>query len=383
MSTNANVTFTYEIVAGTAMPTSDYTVPSELSGEIELGSTDDMISIPIINDQDAEGNENFVVRLTNLSGAVFTNGATTLDADVTIEDDDAPELTITTTEFEPPEEIEGGEFAIGLELASTTDIKVTFDLTLSGGTATNSIDYENPTSLSREIAIGNTTDSIMIPIKSDTLNEGNETFNFTISNLVGAILENNASTLVQEITIIDNEIPTVRFMQNNFRVVENVNSEKVDIIVNLSGATNKPVVVRYETEDGSATAGTDYTGVTKSDEAILTINPSESTGTISIAITNDTDAEGIEEFKVKLSHVTNAVLDESTTELIAIATIVDDDVPTVMITGSSFNVQEGEQASFQLTASSESMITPQQPLQVKYYAVATGKLHPMENKSNI
>ena len=63
MSTNANVTFTYKIVAGTAMPTSDYTVPSELSGEIVLGSTDDMISIPIINDQDAEGNENFVVRL--------------------------------------------------------------------------------------------------------------------------------------------------------------------------------------------------------------------------------------------------------------------------------------------------------------------------------
>ena len=372
MSTNANVTFTYEIFSGTAIPTSDYTVPSELSGEIVLGSTDDMISIPIINDQDAEGNEIFVVRLTNLSGAVFTNGATSLDAVVTIEDDDAPELTITTTEFEPPEEIEGGEFTIGLELASTTDIKVTFDITLSGGTATNSIDYENPTSLSREIAIGNTTDSIMIPIKSDTLNEGNETFNFTISNLVGAILENNASTLVQEITIIDNEIPTVRFMQNNFRVVENVDSEKVDIIVNLSGATNKPVVVRYETEDGSATADTDYTGITNSDEAILTINPSESAGTISIAITNDTDAEGIEEFKVKLSHVTNAVFDESATELIAIVSIVDDDVPTVMITGSSFNVQEGEQASFQLTAIPESMITPQQPLQVKYYAVQRG-----------
>ena len=372
MSTNANVTFTYEIFSGTAIPMSDYTVPSELSGEIVLGSTDDMISIPIINDQDAEGNEIFIVRLTNLSGAVFTNGATSLDAVVTIEDDDAPELTITTTEFEPPEEIEGGVFTIGLELASTTDNKVTFDITLSGGTATNGIDYENPMRLSREIVIGSTTDSIMIPIKSDTLNEGNETFNFSISNLVGAIFENNASTLVQEITIIDDEIPTVRFMQNNFRVVENVDSEKVDIIVNLSGATNKPVVVRYETEDGSATAGTDYTGITNSDEAILTINPSESAGTISIAITNDTDAEGIEEFKVKLSHVTNAVFDESATELIAIVSIVDDDVPTVMITGSSFNVQEGEQASFQLTASPESMITPDQPLQVKYYAVQRG-----------
>ena len=104
-----------------------------------------------------------------------------------------------------------------MELASTTDIKVTFDITLSGGTATNSIDYENPTSLSREIAIGNTTDSIMIPIKSDTLNEGNETFNVTISNLVGAILANNASTLVQEITIIDNEIPYSPIYAKQFR----------------------------------------------------------------------------------------------------------------------------------------------------------------------
>ena len=47
--------------------------------------------------------------------------------------------------------------------------------------------------------------TISIPITDDEVEEENETFNLTLSNLVGAVFADSGSELIQEITIIDND----------------------------------------------------------------------------------------------------------------------------------------------------------------------------------
>ena len=158
-ATGSDVTFTYEIITGSGdgfATASDYSViPSALMGMISAGSTEDSLTITITNDFDIEGNETFKVRLKSLSGAVFASGDT-LDATVTIVDDEIPELSFKTSEFNPVEEISGGKFEVEVELSNTTTEVVTFNIALGGGTAIKDTDYADPASLSGRIPAGST-----------------------------------------------------------------------------------------------------------------------------------------------------------------------------------------------------------------------------------
>ena len=213
--------------------------PSDLSGEIQIGSKSDSITITITNDDENEGNESFKVKLKSLTGAVFAGGATEIETTVTIEDDEDPELSFKTTEFNPAEDIQRGMFEVVVELSGATDSLVSFDIALSDGTATKNSDYENPASLRGMIPVGSTEATIMIPITTDLLHEGNETFNLTISNIMGAEVAGTEVTLVQEITIVDDETPTLQFTNNTFSVAEN--GTEVEITVELTGATGTNV----------------------------------------------------------------------------------------------------------------------------------------------
>ena len=198
-----DVTFTYELISGTATAPDDYIIPSNLAGVISKNGSSNSITIKIKDDAIVEDNESFIVRLKELNGAKFESG-TTLDATVTIVDDDEPVLSFKTTNFETFENV--GDFSVEIQINSVADVKVTFDIALGGGTATKGDDYRNPTSLQGEIAINSTTTTISIPITDDDVEEENETFNITISNLVGAVFADGGATLVQEITVITPQV---------------------------------------------------------------------------------------------------------------------------------------------------------------------------------
>ena len=63
----------------------------------------------------------------------------------------------------------------------------------------------------------------------------------------------------------------------------------------------------YATSAGTATAGSDYTTTS----GTLTIAAGETSGTINVPVTNDTDAESLETFTVTLSNPSNATLARS------------------------------------------------------------------------
>ena len=118
-----DVTFTYELIDGTATAPDDYIIPSNLAGVISKYGSSNSITIKIENDARVEDNESFVVRLKELNGARFASG-TTLDATITIVDDDEPVLSFRTTNFETFENV--GDFSVEVQITNVADVNVTF-----------------------------------------------------------------------------------------------------------------------------------------------------------------------------------------------------------------------------------------------------------------
>lgn len=106
---------------------------------------------------------------------------------------------------------------------------------------------------------------------------------------------------------------------NNVDVNEGAGSAVFTIT--LDKASTSPVTIQYATQAGSASAGGDFTPASGS----VTFNPGETSKTVSVPIKNDAVYEGAEQFSVKLSAPTNAVLAKET----GVATIHDDGTGSV------------------------------------------------------
>jgi chitinase len=89
--------------------------------------------------------------------------------------------------------------------------------------------------------------------------------------------------------------------------------------VSLSAASTSPVTVNYATQNGSATAGSDY----QAQSGTLSFAAGETTKTVRIAIYGDSTIEPDEWFQLVLSDPSgNAVISDP----LGIGTIVNDDV---------------------------------------------------------
>ena len=84
------------------------------------------------------------------------------------------------------------------------------------------------------------------------------------------------------------------------------------------------VTISWNTENGTATAGSDYTATSS---GTLTIPVGSATGTISIPITDDALLEADEHFNLVITAATGAGVPGSS-ELKARATILNDDLPS-------------------------------------------------------
>ena len=127
-----------------------------------------------------------------------------------------------------------------------------------------------------------TTAFIAVPIVPDALAEGDETFLVTLSAPGGgAVLGSPASAIV---TIVDDE-SVVQFSR---KFVGNMPE------VVRTGPTNTEITVDFFSEDGTATAGVDYT----LESGTLTFKVGQSLAYIPLVIKPDVVAEGPETFTV-------------------------------------------------------------------------------------
>ena len=194
------VSVNYATANGTATAGSDYTATSNTLS-FAPGQTSKTISVPIVGNTLAEGSENFTLNLSNPTNATISDA----QAVGTIIDNDLapilPQLSINdVTLTEGDNGTTNAVFTVNLSAASTQTINVNY--ATANGTATAGSDY-TATSNTLSFAPGQTSKTITVQVKGDTLDEVNETFSLNLSSPTNATIADAQGIA----TIQDNDSP--------------------------------------------------------------------------------------------------------------------------------------------------------------------------------
>ena len=347
---------------GTATAGEDYT--AVMDGTVTFisgGPLAQTISVSTLDDNLAEMNETFTVTLAAPgSGLPEGVGLGTATATGTIADDDPMVASVTV----PQTVVEGeaAEFTVTLAGGTSTEpVVVSYTL---GGTATAGDDYtapEEPRELT--IAAGTTTVTISIPTLTDSVLDPGETVTVTLSDATttAGTADVDATAREATTTIMDDGTETVSVAAAAETVPEGTAAQ---FTVTLSGAVANNVTLNWRTtDDGTATAGEDYTAVM--DGTVTFVSGGPLTQTISVTTLQDTLAELDERFTVTLAAPGTGLpegVSLSPGMDTAIGTIEDDDPMVASVTVPQ-TVVEGEAAEFTVTLAGG---TSTEPVVVSY-----------------
>jgi hypothetical protein len=150
---------------------------------------------------------------------------------------------------------------------------------------------------------GEVSKRIAVRVKGDRIIEPDETFCVNLWSATHAIIVHSQALG----TILNDD---TRISINNVRVNKPSKGTAIArFTVQLSSRSPFPVTVTCATSDGTATAGSDYTGISP---MTLTFKPGETRKTVSVRVIGNRVAEPNETFYVKLSNPANAVTAVST-----------------------------------------------------------------------
>jgi hypothetical protein len=163
---------------------------------------------------------------------------------------------------------------------------------------------------------------------------------------------------------------TVQFAAPAYVVTEN--GLAAVVVVTRSGSSAGTVSVDYQTADGTAKAGTDYT----SQSGTLTFNDSETSKILTIPILGDGTPNGDRDFQILLSNPSNVSLGGVPESVVTIAD--EDGAGQVDFGSSTVNIAEGAQFTLPVmrTGGSHGRITID-------YRVTAGTATPLVNPANL
>ena len=229
---------------------------------------------------------------------------------------------------------EGEPVAFVVSLVPASGKPVTVSYETSDGSAEAGEDYTAVSATTLTFTAGETAKTVSVATVEDTRNEDQEAFTVTLSGQTNAALGTSIAT-----GTIDDDDGEPELRIAGATVSE---GEPVAFVVSLVPASGKPVTVSYETADGTAEAGEDYTAVSAT---TLTFTAGETAKTVSVPTEDDQldEADG-ETFTVTLSSPGNATL--ATDGTLATGTINDNDVLSAEVSADSVSVDEGKDAVF-------------------------------------
>ncbi len=317
------VTVNFATFNATAIAPADY---GASSGSLSFapGETTKTIAVAVAGDNIDEPTEVFCVKL---SGAADASIADSLGVAFVLDDDPPPILSINDVSVtEGNSGTVNAVFTVNLSAPHTQTVTVKF--ATASGTASLSTDYTAVTG-TLSFSPGQTTKSVTVPVKGDTLFEPNETFFVNLTSPTNAPLADS-----QGKGTITNDDPAPPSLSIADVSVTEGNSGTVNAVftVTLSAASTQTVTVKFASANGTAVSTADYVSKT----GTLTFNPGVTSQTITVVVNGDTLHEAAETFLVNLTSPTNAILADGQ----GVGTIEDNDL-TPSITITDVTVTEG------------------------------------------
>ncbi|QDV18654.1 Calx-beta domain protein [Gimesia panareensis] len=295
------------------------------------GETTKTITIPILNDNDlVEGDEAFLVDLSNIQTATTTVLFADDQGEVTIQDDDQAHLSIGDVTVDE----NAGTAAVVVSLDIQVDTAITVDYATADQSASAGNDYSSQSG-TLTFNAGELTQTITVPIVDTDLVENEEFFLVNLSQLQASqrnvVLTDNQG----KVTVTDDD--QARLTIADVTVDESAGTAQVNVL--LGKPVDGDISVDFATADQSATSPDDY----QSQSGTLTLFAGQQTGTISIPLVNDYQIEADETFLLNLSqfqsHGFDVVLDDAQAQI----TIQNDDqVSHSIFTIDSQKILEGD-----------------------------------------
>ena len=177
------ISFDIATADGTATAGVDYVAQALTGQTIAAGQTSYTFSVVVNGDTVVEPNETVLVNLSNVVGAVVTDG----QGVGTIVDNDFPTLSISDASVS---EGDSGTTILTYTVTSSAPALaggISFDIATADGTATAGSDYVAQATTGT-IAAGQTTFTFSVVVNGDVSNESNETVLVNLSNVTGATL---------------------------------------------------------------------------------------------------------------------------------------------------------------------------------------------------
>lgn len=328
--TTGAVGVSYATSNGTATAGSDYTATS---GTLSWGdgvSGAQTFTVAIIDDTDVEAAETVNLTLSSPTGGATLGTPSTAILTITSEDAFGA-LQFSTTSYSVDETDGSVSNVIALRRVNGSSGAVSVDVSDVGtGTATGSgTDYTFTSPTTVNWGDGDSADkNVTLVLVDDGDVEGSETVNLSLGNVTGGASIGTPGTAT--VNIADDDAPAsageLQFDAASYSVDEGVGS--ATITVNRINGTAGAVGVDFATSDGTATAGSDYTG---NGGTLSWADGEGGAKTFTVAISDDVIVEMNETIALTLSSPTGgATLVAPST---AILTINDDDTNLTMTLG--------------------------------------------------
>ena len=189
------------------------------------------------------------------------------------------------------------------------------------GTATSDVDF-NADSGTLTISAGNTSGTISVYVYGDSIDEADESLFVELSNPVGAVFAGDRPVLRGAGIILDDDGigSNLAIVVSNPIVVEgNAGTKLAHVDVLLSRPADTSITLPYQTLDGTAIAGRDYTAVSGG----LTFLPGQTTGAVDVPIIGDTASEASQTFSLLFNPPSTVASGSNGAG--AVITILDDD----------------------------------------------------------
>ncbi len=325
----------YAVTGGSAGG-ADYILPA---GRLKFTPDNTAASIPlsITDDQFDESEETVIITLSNASGAVLSE--TRKACTITIEDNDGlPAISFARALSAGPESESEVIIPVKLSPAAEKAVTVAAEVVADarGDAATQNDDFTLATA-ELEFAAGDTQSALILNIKSDGVNEPDETVTLRLSSSQNAQL-GSVFTHVYTITGIQS-LPSVAFSAGAARQGgESVSP--VTLYASLSSSWSLPVTVDYilSTNKTTASSGSDFT----LSPGTLSFAPGETENPIVFTVADDLRDEENEVVAIALTNASNAIMGSDS---VLTYTIQDNDpIPEIAFAVSSMSVNEREPA---------------------------------------